>query len=236
MSKVIDLTGQKFNHWTVLERAKNNHKGQAMWKCQCDCEERTIKEVESYSLRSGASKSCGCLQRKKASETNFKDIKGQKFGHLTVLELAGKDKHRKLLWKCQCDCEAQTIITTRGVDLRSGKTFSCGCISSKGEEIIAKILTENNIPFEKEKTFSNCKFSDTQAYARFDFYVNNSYLIEYDGIQHFEPTFNYFGSELFNNTIKHDEFKTQWCKENNIPLIRISYKDLNKITIKDLII
>lgn len=61
MSKVIDLTGQKINHWTVLERAKNNSRGQAMWKCQCDCEAKTIRDIESYSLRNGKSKSCGCL-------------------------------------------------------------------------------------------------------------------------------------------------------------------------------
>ena len=27
MAKTIDLTGQKFNHWTVIKRFENNHRG-----------------------------------------------------------------------------------------------------------------------------------------------------------------------------------------------------------------
>ena len=49
-----------------------------------------------------------------------------------------------------------------------------------GEKTIEKILTENNISFEKEKVFDTCKFISGQ-YARFDFYVDNNYIIEYDG-------------------------------------------------------
>lgn len=54
--------------------------------------------------------------------------------------------------------------------------------------MIKEILLENNIPFEQEKTFDNCRFPDTNKKARFDFYVNNTYLIEFDGRQHIEPT------------------------------------------------
>lgn len=231
MSKLIDLTGQKINHWTVLERAENNARGGARWKCQCDCKNQTIKTINSYSLISGSSKSCGCEQKKNVSKLNFIDITNKQYGHLTVLEYIGTDKSRKTLWKCQCNCKAQTIIITRGTDLRSGKTTSCGCVKSKGELIIAQLLMENNIPFEKEKTFLNCIFPDTKGLARFDFYINNKYLIEFDGEQHYDIT-NPWYSEI---NKKHDEFKTKWCIENNIPLIRISYNQLNTLTIKDLL-
>lgn len=49
---------------------------------------------------------------------------GQKFGRLTVLERAGRDKQRQALWKCQCDCG--NITTVRGSNLRNGHTQSCG--------------------------------------------------------------------------------------------------------------
>ena len=234
MSKPIDLTNQKFNYWTVIERAENNKRGEAMWLCECECGTRKI--VNGYSLRSGTSKSCGCLQKKIAAANNFKDLKNQKFGHLTVLEYAGKDNSNKSLWKCECDCEAKTIIITRGSDLLSGKTQSCGCIRSRGEAKIAQLLEEHGFVFEKEKTFDTCRFPDTNGLARFDFWVNNKYLIEFDGIQHYKPTFNQLLQDVFLITQSHDEYKDNWCKENNIPLIRINYKQLNNLTIKDLVI
>ena len=57
MGKLVDLTGQCFGHWKVLERANRQGK-QAYWVCRCDC--GAIKMVGSSSLRSGKSKSCGC--------------------------------------------------------------------------------------------------------------------------------------------------------------------------------
>ena len=232
MSKVIDLTGQKFNHWTVLYRAENNNRGQAMWWCECDCDAHTQRAVESYSLRSGQSKSCGCYHRKRASEANFENLIGQKFGHLTVKKVAGRDNSRKILWECECDCEGHTLITTRTTDLRSGKTQSCGCIRSRGEALISQLLNENGFKFEKEKTFETCRFPSTNALCRFDFYVNNEYLIEFDGIQHTEKTNNWYSDSL----TAHDKFKEDWCKENNIPLLRISYDKIKTLKIEDLIL
>lgn len=56
----------------------------------------------------------------------FKDITGMKFGKLTVLEMYGKDKYNKILWKCRCDCGNETI--THGRDLVNGHCKSCGCL------------------------------------------------------------------------------------------------------------
>jgi hypothetical protein len=51
---------------------------------------------------------------------------GQKFGRLTVVEKAGRDKKRNALWLCRCDCGGEKIV--RGYDLKNGKTQSCGCL------------------------------------------------------------------------------------------------------------
>lgn len=59
MGKMIDLTGQRFGRLQVIQRAENIH-NEAAWLCKCDCgQEATIR---GYSLRSGATKSCGCLE------------------------------------------------------------------------------------------------------------------------------------------------------------------------------
>ena len=61
---------------------------------------------------------------------------GNKYGRLTVLEEAGKDKWGNILWLCQCDC-GQTIIT-RGVDLRRNLVQSCGCFQKERTSIANK--------------------------------------------------------------------------------------------------
>ena len=138
------------------------------------------------------------------------------------------------MWKCQCDCG--NIITVRGADLWNGHTKSCGCISSFGEEKITTILKNANIPFVIQKTFNNCRFPDTNALAKFDFYVNDSYLIEYDGKQHFSYTSCGWDNESnYNKIIEHDKYKNDWCIINDIPLIRIPYTQYDTLNLNDLL-
>lgn len=62
MSKLKDITGQKFSMLTVVSRAENAKSGKAMWSCVCDCGRATI--VSGSNLRNGSVKSCGCLLHK----------------------------------------------------------------------------------------------------------------------------------------------------------------------------
>lgn len=296
---VIDITNQTFNRWKVIERAPNNSRGDAMWLCECSCENHTRQIVLGKSLRSGHSKSCGCLKKEIAAElgkNNSKDLVGQVFSHLTVLE-KGPSINYKVRWKCICDCQDKTIIYvptdklisghTRScgclnknnlqgqyfgnllaleptserssdnsiiwktecqcssknivyvssVHLKSGRIVSCGCLKpfSSGEAIIKTILEENNIPYTKEITFDSCRYPETNALCRFDFYVNSKYIIEFDGEQHY----NYrqkgrYNKEAYDQLIKRDEYKNNWCKQNNIPIIRLPYYIKTEITLMDL--
>lgn len=70
MGKLIDLTGQRFGRWVVLERASNASNGTARWVCQCDCGVKRI--VIGHDLRNGSSQSCGCLQREIAAASSKK--------------------------------------------------------------------------------------------------------------------------------------------------------------------
>lgn len=142
----------------------------------------------------------------------------------------GNTGQYKTLWKCQCDCGKICNIT--GDALQSGKTKSCGCLTTSfGEYKIETLLKEMNLPYEKEKIFSTCRF-DNGKYARFDFYVNNEYLIEFDGKQHFLPEAGW-GEDIKDIQLR-DEFKNRWCKKYNIPLIRIDYLNENNITKENL--
>ena len=110
---------------------------------------------------------------------------------------------------------------------------------SAGELKIQQLLTANNILYENQKTFNTCRFKESNQLAKFDFYLNNQYLIEYDGNIHFidgvrEKGWNTF--DKFQKRIERDDFKNQWCKENNIPLIRIPYWHYNDLCLEDLLL
>ena len=72
MSKLIDLTGQKFEKLEVIQRMDNNKLGHHMWLCRCDCNNKNEVIVLGYSLKSGNTKSCGCLGKDNAVKHNHK--------------------------------------------------------------------------------------------------------------------------------------------------------------------
>jgi len=54
------------------------------------------------------------------------DMTGQRYGRLSVIEMAGHNKHRQRLWRCVCDCGETTEVL--GFLLRQEQTQSCGCL------------------------------------------------------------------------------------------------------------
>ena len=70
---------------------------------------------------------------------------------------------------------------------------------------------------------------------QFDFYINNQYVLEYDGQQHFiYSSCGWNDKEKLIRTHKNDLTKNKFCFDNNIPIIRIPYN--KKYTFKDLLL
>ena len=104
------------------------------------------------------------------------------------------------------------------------------CNSSKGETKVREILNKYKINFIEQKKFSNCKNKQKNRFLRFDFYlIDFNICIEYDGVQHFNPTSSWGGIQQFLRTSENDRIKNKFCKKNNIKLKRISYKSFNQI-------
>ena len=106
------------------------------------------------------------------------------------------------------------------------------CLSSHGEKRIINYLESKGIEYKRQYSFEDCAYIKS---LRFDFFIPLANIaIEYDGQQHFMPI--KFGGKNDNNaefrfeeTKRRDNIKNQYCKSNDIKLIRIPYTDFNKI-------
>lgn len=118
--------GDRFGRLVVLKETtkeeRTNQAGRNYW-CQCDCGNKII--VYGHNLKTGNTKSCGCLSRQLASERNTSDIPiGSVFKNLTVIDRAPIHSDGLAYWKCRCSCGK--IVEVSGRYLRSGHTTSCG--------------------------------------------------------------------------------------------------------------
>lgn len=95
------------------------------------------------------------------------------------------------------------------------------CYHSKGEEIIECWLNDHHIKYIPQMKFDECK---AILPLPFDFFiVDYKKCIEFDGKQHYEPVEHFGGQEGFEYRKQHDQIKNEYCKANNIPLLRIPY-------------
>lgn len=121
-------------------------------------------------------------------------------------------------------CKEHGAFEIKPINLISGSICKLCKSSSKGESKVENILIEKKVRYIKEKTFENCR--GIKRPLPFDFYLPDyNICIEFDGIQHYKPIERFGGIEGFNEVVKNDNIKNNYCISNNIKLIRISYKD-----------
>lgn len=221
-----DLTNVRFGRLTALQPTKERKDGSVVWECQCDCGKVTL--ISAKQLRRGT-QSCGCLQKEVVGKIRAKDISNQKFGKLTAIKPLEERKHGSIVWECLCDCGNKHFVSAE--NLLNGNTKSCGCLHSVGNSTIKNILTLLQISFACEY---QVRINGINYY--YDFIIFNEdksikCLIEYDGILHFEQDKHHGWNNEKNwlKTQQNDKIKDNWCKENNIPLIRIPYTDLKNL-------
>lgn len=233
-----DLVGKKFGRLTVIEREyyrkNNDKKGGTYWKCKCDCGQYVI--VKQNCLLQNQTKSCGCLRSEKTRLNTFKnkrkikDIKGQIFNTLKAIEPTEERRNGHLVWKCECQKCGK--ISYHSVNNLQDKQSNCICnkISSKGEKKVKEILDKMNLEYKREYSFPEVKNIKP---LRFDFVLFEKDkiigIIEYQGIQHYQPRKCWGGEKEFEYTVNNDNIKRKFIKEKNYPYLEIPYTDLEKI-------
>ena len=123
-----DLTGKIFGKWLVIKRENNSKNGGCRWLVKCNCGSNKTSIVNTNQLKSGRSKSCGCYL-KEILNKRAHDLKGKKFGKLTVIEKTDEKNRLGIVWKCKCDCGNVIDVVSSCLlsPKRLGIIKSCGC-------------------------------------------------------------------------------------------------------------
>ena len=169
MGKLVNLIGLRFTRLFVESEAspkiRNNGHKYRMWNCLCDCGNHVIASTNS--LTSGNTQSCGCYKRDRIREVHTRNIVGQTYNGIEVLEEAGtktvksgknKGAQKKLL-KCKCHCG--NIFYTTQDQIVSGRTKSCGCRNKEVAKQRMKDLTGNIYSMLLVEGFS--RFKETKS-------------------------------------------------------------------------
>lgn len=223
-----ELIGKKYGKLLVIDTfyRRNKQGSNKLWcKCICDCGNSV--NIRAQNMKDNSSHSCG-----KCREL---ELVGKKFGQLKVVDTFYKTNSRNKndLWcKCICDCGKELDVIAKNLTRKKSPQISCGCIkTSKGQFLIENWLKNNNIFYTTEETFNKNDELRTGkwSYLRYDMYIpQKNIIIEYDGIQHFEPVKMWGGEKALKETQAHDKLKNQWAKEHGIQLVRFNYKHSNE--------
>lgn len=134
----------------------------------------------------------------------------------------------------KCD-KCGHLWSPRFGNIKSG--YGCPkCNESKGEKAVAEALKKYNISYEPQRKFDGCFYKDK---LKFDFFIpSKKTAIEYNGEQHYKVSdFSYSKTDKSMEKAKkdfeiikiRDNIKKKYCRDNDIKLITISYKQFDEI-------
>ena len=238
------LIGKQIDDLLILSLNENKFLyGEYSWNCQCKCGNIVIRSTSALLNDKEHYHSCNDCARK-----YHRMPIGTKIGYLELKNYIEDENNILIGYQCYCHKCNQIVDLDchkyRNATRRRGEFATCGCdiVQSYGEEKIKNILNKNNINYIFDKGyFKDLIFPKTNGICRFDFTILNkenkvSYIIEYDGKQHFDyKNTGWNTEENYILTHERDLFKNQYCFNNNIILIRIPYWHLDNLNIQDLL-
>lgn len=214
---MIDLKGQHFGEWEVLEYA-----GDGYWTCKCSC--GTIKNVHSYSLRSGESESCGCHKWSKARKTlleRYNEIGWMKFNdkrsEKELDAIASKENLQNFI-KNEFNSKPNTYQLMQKLNLGASRTLKIVHKYELDDDIKMRTFShyeEEIVDWLKTITDSQIITSDRKVLKgkELDIYIPEKRIaIEFNG--------NFWHSAIYKDKYYHQQ-KTFECAKQGIRLIHI---------------
>ena len=246
--------GDRIGKLIVLNKDILTERGQK-WLCKCDCGKMTSVredhlEEGRYNIK-GGTRSCGCLNpiQNHCKGTKITNHIGTIVNDYKYILRLFPDSNRSYkflfqdlinnMWRVSDTRHIKNLTHNPRYEYKTskealnnyykkidGKKFS----NYTEENNIMTILFKNNFIWTKQYSDEKCKDKTPLPFdiAIFNDDFNLSYIIEYDGEQHFFQISNWD----FQKIRKHDLIKNKYCFEHNIPLIRIPYN--KKYTFEDL--
>ena len=225
---------QKISNEEFLERAKVNKHVKIIGKykgsrdkieVECSyCNKKFFTRAEHIWQNRGHLSCMEKMVERKPTMTQEDFLEKLKMITDTIVPLDTYVKNsEKMKFKCLV---CGKIWTTQTGHVLHGESGCPYCRVSNGEKKVEKFLLDNRINYIKEAKFEDCK---DKLCLPFDFYLPDyNVCIEYDGEQHVRPA---FGEKPFIMTVLHDAMKNNYCKWNNINLIRIPHTDFDNIEV-----
>lgn len=112
--------GEKRNKLTLVGISSRNKWNHKIGLFSCDCGEN--KNILLANVKSGDTKSCGCVSRSLSLSV------GSTVNKLTLVRIAGKTANKLLIGLFSCECGGHKEIIMR--DVKRGRTKSCGCLKN----------------------------------------------------------------------------------------------------------
>ena len=214
IKKAREIHGDKYNYSLVTFDNTANH-----IKIICP-----IHGIFKQTINNHVNKKNGCKkcvdENKKLTTDEFikraKEIHGNKYDY----SLSNYTKSHN---KIEIICPKHGIFKQEPNSHVRQKQGCPICNENKGEKEIRLFLNDKNIKHKQEKRFNDCK---NKKCLPFDFYLpEHKTCIEYDGEQHYISNEFFGGEKGFLYRQENDEIKNEYCKNNNIRLIRIRYDE-----------
>ena len=220
-----------------IEKAKKVHKEKYDYslveyenskkKIKIICPEHGIfEQIPNSHLAGKGCPKCGLIKntnkRKKSKEQyalDAKKIHGEKYDYSLV-------KYKNNKEKVEIICPKHGIFSQNALQHLKGAGCPACYIKSRGEELIAKILEDNNYvlneTYFREYKFEDCR--DTYPLP-FDFYIpSKKLLIEFNGKQHYKKSIGFKDTDkTFLKRKHHDWLKRKYARDNNMDLLIIPY-------------
>ena len=201
-----------------------------------ECPKHGVHETKAYTLFDRHKCiECSCEENGENCRKSVDDVYNDfaNFGGILLNKedyTGWNDKNLKVV--CM-ECGEVFVTSYCAFTIRGGQLCpKCSSIRSRGEHKIKEYLEKKNIDFDMQYRFDDCR---TKVPLPFDFYLRQyNTCIEYDGQDHYYPIDR--GNEgreaakkRFHALQNRDKMKTEYCKNNGINLIRISYQDFDKV-------